>query len=78
MSQTCWWKIEIFSNNFDYWDQIKTHRLSCCDKSDGLSLDEQRAVASAQIAVLRRASSGRQLKLKKKINQDRILTHSRF
>ena len=35
---------------------------TCCRNSDGLSHDELRAVTSAQIAVVHRTSSGRQLK----------------
>ena len=47
-----WYCIFIFS------DQITT----CCKKSDGLSQDELRALSSAQIAIVHRTSSGRQLK----------------
>ena len=32
-----------------------------CGKSDGFSYDELRAVSSAQIAILHRTSSGKQL-----------------
>ena len=42
------------------------YNSNCCDKSDGLSHHELRAVAPAQIATFHRTSSGRQLKQKKK------------
>ena len=38
----------------------------CCDKSDGLSHDELRAVSSAQMAILHRTLSERQLKYKRR------------
>ena len=51
---------------------------TCCDKSDVLPRDELTAVSSAQIAVLHRKLSGRQLKQKKKeIDQDIILKYFR-
>ena len=43
---------------FSYFFFIST----CCDKSDGLSQDELRAISSAQIVILHRKSSGKQLK----------------
>ena len=48
---------KLGSRNFFY-DQI----TACCDKSAGLSHDELRTLSSAQIAVVYRTSSGRQLK----------------
>ena len=48
-----------------------------CNKSNGLSHDVLRPVSSAQITILHRTSSGRQLKSKKETDQDRILTYSR-
>ena len=73
------WHFLIFLLTFLYFkDQIKTHISTCCDKSDGLLHEELRAASSAQIAILHRISSGRQLKKKrKKMDEDRILTHSR-
>ena len=61
---------------FSYFkDQITNY----CNKSDGLSHDELRALSSAQIAILHRTSSGRKLKYEKKeTNEDRILKHCRF
>ena len=42
-------------------------------------IDEMRALSSAQVAILHRTPSGRQLEWdKKEMGQDRILTHSRF
>ena len=35
-----WWKIEIYCNNFDFYDQIST----CCNKSDGVSHYKLRAL----------------------------------
>ena len=47
--------------------QFLNYKIStCCNKSDGLSHDELKAVSSAQIVILRRTLSGRQLKKKKK------------
>ena len=48
---------KLGSRNFFY-DQI----TACCGKSAGLSHDELRTLSSAQIAVVYRTSSGRQLK----------------
>ena len=49
-------------------------KYNFCIKSDGLSHDELRALSSAQMAILHRASSRRQLKPEKKdMDQDRIL-----
>ena len=42
---------------------------TCCEKSDGLSHDQLTAVPSAQIAILDKTSSEKQLKQKKEIDQ---------
>ena len=45
---------------------IDSYISTCCGKSDGLSHDELRAVSSAQIAILHKTSSSRELKYVKK------------
>ena len=67
--QYLWYCIFIFFKlNYNLLPQIRW-----------LSHDELRALSSAQMAILHRTSSGRQLKSEKKeMDQDRILTHSRF
>ena len=49
---------------------------TCCDKSDGLSRHEWRAVSSAQIAILHKHNQGDNWS-KKRDGSDRILTQSR-
>ena len=63
-----WYCIFIFLR-WNYNSYISTY----CDKSDGLSHDELRAVSLAQTAILHRALSGRQIKWEKReIDQGRM------
>ena len=73
-------KIIAFSDTSGIaYSYFKNQIATCCDKSNDLSHDELRALSSSQIAILHRTSSGKQLKQEKKeMDQDGILTHSRF